>query len=161
MADTNVFVSLVIHFVFPLCFLLTSTRVATLHSLARSLSLSRSYIKEHTHTHINVVASSWFAKNVTEFPSVLNFCLFSGQSLGNEPLCGFTSTLSISAYWRIGFFPLFSPFCFILSLFPPFSFLRFSLYHRITVFEITGKNFRDAQLSGTSTKLSWWTPAQT
>lgn len=163
MADTNVSVPLVIHFIFPLFPLnhhACGKRVATVFLY---LCIHKGvYIHTHTHTpcahaythkcHGKLV----IRKSVTEFPSVLNFCLFSGQSLGSEPLCGFTSTLSISVpgnrlfpsfFSSISFF-LFPSFLFFLFFFlsfipsfffcvPFFSFYPtyLSTYHRITIFE--------------------------
>lgn len=119
------------------------------------------YTRTHTCTHAythKCHGKLVIRKSVTEFPSVLNFCLFSGQSLGSEPLCGFTSTLSISVpgnrlfpsfFSSISFFFFYSlpPLCF--SFFPFFLsfFLSFcasffplyltylSTYHRITIVE--------------------------
>lgn len=123
------------------------------------------YTRTHTCTHAythKCHGKLVIRKSVTEFPSVLNFCLFSGQSLGSEPLCGFTSTLSISVpgnrlfpsfFSSISFF-FFIPF--LLSVFPFFlsffhSFFPFArlfflstlptylpIYHRITIVEREG-----------------------
>lgn len=101
------------------------------------------YTRTHTCTHAythKCHGKLVIRKSVTEFPSVLNFCLFSGQSLGSEPLCGFTSTLSISVPGNRLFPSFFSSISFFFFLFPSsslfflFSFLSFILSFFLRVF---------------------------
>lgn len=110
-------VPVVIHFIFPL-FPVNQHACTGASQHYRGPScppLSRTYIKARTHKRRGGLV---IRESVTEFPSVLNFCLFSGQSLGSEPLCGFTSTLSISVSGN----RLFPSFTFFHPFFsPPFS----------------------------------------